>query len=374
MTVDSLFLFLVATLVPGSLISCSVCFLMRHWAPRWRLLDQPGERKVHTRAVPLGGGIGIWLGAVGTFALGSLTLLATGNGTPAAPWIPEFARPHLAGLREQLSALWVLLGGATVLVVIGLIDDVRGLSWRIRIAAQFVVAAMCVYGQGWHLTAFVELPIVTGALSVLWIVMLVNSFNMLDNMDGLSGGVAAIACSILAAFLLLSPDPESHGPQLFVAGFLLVLVGALLGFLWHNRSPARIFMGDAGSYFVGFCIAIATMQATYAGYSSGTRHAILAPVCVLAVPLYELASVLWIRLRESQSPFVRDTNHFSHRLVELGMTQQQAVLTIYLATLTCGLGALLLNRVDMFGALLVVVIVACELALIAVLEIAASRK
>ncbi len=99
----------------------------------------------------------------------------------------------------------------------------------------------------------------------MWIVGLVNSFNMLDNMDGLSGGVAAIAAAMLAAVLLIAPDPETHGPQLFVAGFLLVLVGSLLGFLWHNRPPARLFMGDAGSYFIGFCLAVATIAATFAG-------------------------------------------------------------------------------------------------------------
>ncbi|MCA9208701.1 MAG: undecaprenyl/decaprenyl-phosphate alpha-N-acetylglucosaminyl 1-phosphate transferase, partial [Planctomycetales bacterium] len=83
-------------------------------------------------------------------------------------------------------------------------------------------------------------------LSVLWIVMLVNSFNMLDNMDGLSGGVATIASLMLAAVLLMNPDPETRQPQLFVAGLLLVLAGSTCGFLWHNRPPARIFMGDAG--------------------------------------------------------------------------------------------------------------------------------
>ena len=132
-------------------------------------------------------------------------------------------------------------------MVIGLLDDLRGLSWQIRLGCQFAVAGFCVIWQGWHLTAFIHIQPITIALSVIWIVALINSFNMLDNMDGLSSGIAAISGTMLAAVMLLTRDPETQQPQLFVAGFLLVLVGALLGFLLHNRPPARMFMGDAGA-------------------------------------------------------------------------------------------------------------------------------
>ena len=154
---------------------------------------------------------------------------------------------------------------------------------------------------------------------------------------------------------------------------LFLLVGALMGFLVHNRPPARLFMGDAGSYFVGFCLAVMTIQATFTG-NGLPRHAILAPLCVLAVPLYDTLSVLWIRLRAGRSPFVGDKSHFSHRLVELGMTPRQAVLTIYLTTATCGLGALLLHQVDLFGAGVVLLVVACTLVLIAILESAGRKR
>ena len=197
---------------------------------------------------------------------------------------------------------------------------------------------------------------------------------MLDNMDGLSAGVAAISAAMLAAVLLLTFDPQTRQPQIFVAGFLLVLVGSLMGFLWHNRPPARIFMGDAGSYFVGFCIAVATLLATFTEYRGVRQHAVLAPLCVMAVPLYDMITVIWIRVREGRSPFEADKNHFSHRLVDLGLTKGQAVLTIYLTTGTCGLGALLLNRVDLFGAVIVVLMIVCILCLIAILESTARRK
>src|SRR5690606_15600815 len=132
-----------------------------------------------------------------------------------------------------------------------------------------------------------------------------------------------------------NPDPRTQQPQLFVAGLLLVLAGSILGFLWHNRPPARIFMGDAGSYFIGFTIAIATLLATFSSYQSVRPHTVLAPLCVLAVPLYDTVTVLWIRLRQGKSPFHADKNHFSHRLVDLGLNKTQAVLTIYLLTATC---------------------------------------
>ena len=167
---------------------------------------------------------------------------------------------------------------------------------------------------------------------------------------------------------------QTRQPQLFVAGFLLVIVGALLGFLWHNRPPARIFMGDAGSYFVGFCIAVTTLLATYTEYQGTRQHAVLAPLCVMAVPLYDMISVIWIRVREGRSPFQADKSHFSHRLVDLGLTKGQAVLTIYLTTATCGLGALLLHRVDLVGAVVIVLMIVCILGLIAILETTARRK
>jgi len=201
----------------------------------------------------------------------------------------------------------------------------------------------------------------------VWIVGLVNSFNMLDNMDGLSAGVAAIAAAMLAAVMLLAGDPVTHQPQLFVGGFLLVLVGALVGFLWHNRPPARLFMGDAGAYLIGYLLATASLRGTFTG-GDAPVYAVLAPLCVLAVPLYDTVTVILIRLRSGRSPFVGDKSHFSHRLVELGMTKTQAVLTIYLTTATCGLGALLLHQVRESGACIILLLVGSVLVLVGILE------
>ena len=161
---------------------------------------------------------------------------------------------------------------------------------------------------------------------------------------------------------------------MFGGGIRSEPVGSLVGFLGDNRPTARLFMGDAGSYFVGFCIAVATLLATFASYNSTTQHAVLAPLCVMAVPLYDMVTVLWIRVRQGRSPFQPDKSHFSHRLVELGLTKGQAVLTIYLTTATCGLGALLLHQVDAVGAGVILLMIVLVLCLIAILETTGRRS
>ncbi|MEX2120362.1 MAG: MraY family glycosyltransferase [Pirellulales bacterium] len=371
---------LLGAMLPSLLVSWAVAHLVRRLAPRFGLVDRPGLRKVHTTPVALGGGLAIWAGIVLPLAAGHLALVTlvdreTDRPLVAGRWpLPPIAAENVPGLLQQAPKLWFLLAAGTVLVGLGLVDDRRGLDWRLRLAVQAIVAGVTVwYWHGWRLTLFIDVPWLTTAVSICWIVGLVNSFNMLDNMDGLSGGVAAIAATMLAAVLLMSGDPVTARPQLFVSGFLLVVVGSLVGFLWHNRPPARLFMGDAGSYFIGFCLATGTAMSTFTG-GEMPRHAILAPLCVLAVPLYDTATVVWIRLRQGRSPFEGDKSHFSHRLVELGMSKSQAVLTIYLTTATCGLGALLLSQVNRTGAWLILIQVGCVLTLIGVLETTGRRN
>jgi UDP-GlcNAc:undecaprenyl-phosphate GlcNAc-1-phosphate transferase len=378
--------------IPSMLVCWAAAWLVRGYGPRLGLVDRPGERKIHHTAMPTGGGLAIWLGIVLPFAVGQLVLwiLLWERGQVAGELVglPDAIARHLPGLMHQSGKLWILLAGGTVLMLLGLVDDRFGVDWRVRLLVQTVVAVVLVR-MGWRLSLFLDLSpssdapgmvwavglveLLLDALSVLWIVGLVNSLNMLDNMDGLSGGVAAIAAAMLAAVMLLTPDPATSEPQLFVAGLLLVVVGSLLGFLWHNRPPARLFMGDAGSYLVGYLLAMATLTATFA-FRDMPRHAILAPLCVLAVPLYDTASVVLIRLRHGRSPFSGDKSHFSHRLVELGMTPGLAVLTIYLATATCGLGALLLHQVNRAGACIILLLVGCILVLVAVLETVGRRR
>lgn len=370
---QQILIFVLATMVPPAIVSCLVTWIVKANAQRLGLVDQPGERKVHQIPTPLGGGIGIWAGFVSVFTVGTAMVWMADS-----QWVqsitPEFAKPHLAGVASKLDSLWVLLIAATLLTGVGLADDKWNIGWKPRLGAQFVIALICVAWQGWRATAFISVPFVPGVISVIWIVAMINSFNMLDNMDGLSSGVALLASVFLAAVLLISPEGENQMPQIFVAGLLLVLAGSAAGFLVHNRPPASIFMGDGGSYLIGFVIAAATLLATYTGYHSSKPHGILAPIFVMAVPMYDMTSVILIRLRNGKSPFEGDKNHISHRLVDLGLTKTQAVLTIYLLTSTCGLAALVLHRVDLMGAVILSLVVFCIMVLIAILESSARRK
>src|SRR5262249_39514657 len=171
------------------------------------------------------------------------------------------------------------------------------------------------------------------AAAVMWIAALINAFNMLDNMDALSGGVAWIAAGFLAAASLTRAE---WGP-------FVILLGALSGFLWFNRPPARIFMGDAGSTFLGFTLGVSSVQVALR--EGGPPWSPAVPLCILAVPCYDLVSVVLLRLSQGRSPFHADKQHLSHRLVGRGLRGWTAVRVIYLLALAGGASGLILYAV-----------------------------
>jgi len=368
--VESMFFFVASCLLTSFLTSLIVTALMRRWAPRWGLIDQPAARKVHVTPTPLGGGIGIWTGVVLPIGLAEGVVLFLTRSGQSPVWLPPELAVHLDGVLARSGQMWAILAAGTVLAVMGLLDDLRNLPWLPRLVVQMVIAGALVSG-GVRVSIFVSAGWVGAAITLLWILVLVNAFNFLDNMDGLSSGIAMIAALLFAAIMLTATSE----PRWLVGGVLLILAGSLGGFLVHNRPPAKIFMGDSGSYFIGLMLATMTVLGTFYDVSSTSRHVILAPLCILAVPLYDFCSVMLIRISQGRSPFHPDKSHFSHRLVEVGLKPSQAVLTIYLATLTTGLGALLLYRLpDWSGALLVVSLIAAVLAIVAILETAGRRN
>ena len=362
-------LLIAGCMLSGLVVSTLATSLARRLAPGWGLVDQPNARKVHSSPVPLGGGIAIVSGVLLPLAAGQgLVWYLSSEPTPPA-WLPAVLAAHLPGLASRAGELWAIVAAGLVISALGLIDDVKALRWQPKLAVQFAVAGGLVAG-GVRATLLVDTPWIGWGASVLWIVVLTNAFNFLDNMDGLSAGIGVIASAIFAAIMLRG----TAQPHWFVAGFLLLLAGSLAGFLVHNWPPARIFMGDAGSCLIGTWLASMTIVGTFYHYGETGTHVILAPLCVLAVPLYDFCSVVIIRLSQGRSPFHADKCHFSHRLVELGLSRTHAVMTIHLITLTTGLGGLLLYQVEGWpGAILVLILVACMLAVIAILETAARR-
>lgn len=372
-----LLIFLCLAIVSG-FISWSTCLLIKKIAPSIGLVDKPGFRKIHETPIPTGGGLGVWLGVLVPIAV--ITLAALGYNVEKETILgvslarfPQFVATHIGGVAARLGQLWTLLGLGSILVVLGTIDDRKGLPWQLRLAVEFAVAIAAV-AAGWRATFFLECPVITSIVSVFWIVGLVNSFNMLDNMDALSGGVATICSLFLAAVAFaFAPNPLSGEPQYFLGGFLLILAGSILGFLKLNRPPAKIFMGDGGAYFIGFLLATTTLSITFVGDNT-PKTAIFVPINILAVPLYDTISVVTIRLYHHVSPFVGDKNHYSHRLVALGLSKTQAVATIYLTTAICAIGAFFLYQVNLGTAILVFVQTALILVLVAILEFAARKK
>lgn len=337
--------------------------LARRLAPRIGFVDRPAgaqSHKTHREPIPYGGGVAMFVALFGP-------LLAALIGSFALPdaWIIEHfgetARHLAGGVRAHAGQALIIIGGASVLLVLGLIDDRRPLGpWPKLFAIAAVALSAALFGQV-RIAEFAH-PALSITLTVLWILIITNAFNFLDNMDGLSAGVAAIC----ATFLLVS---GLMAGQLIIPAIAAALLGSTLGFLGHNFPPARIFMGDAGSLLLGFMLSVLSVLTSY-WESGGVKpaFALAIPLAILAVPLYDFASVVVIRLFEGRNPLKGDQRHFSHRLVERGLTRRSAVLTIYLATATTGLASTLLIDANLREMLSVLAIVAMTLAIIAILE------
>ena len=332
----------------GSLASTLVLIpVMIRIARKVDFLDHPGPRKIHTEPVPYGGGI------VVAAAVLISCLVASRHGLPAAP--KSF--PYV-----------VYALGSLVILVLGLVDDRRKLSAGFKLAVQTIVAAGVAVG-GARLRRF-DIPFaLSGAVTVLWIRAVTNAFNLLDHMDGLSSGVALLAG---AAFLVVALQTG----QPLIAAMIVPLLGACAGFLLFNFPPAKIFLGDAGSLFIGFWLSCLTISFTF--YVKNTPryelYTYFVPLAILAVPLFDTASVVIIRLLRRKPIFEGDTNHLAHRLTALGMSRRGAVLTVYALTLTAGLSAVLLYHVTQTGALLILVQLLLTFGIITLLEAAGRRN
>ena len=311
-------------------------FVMRIAAPKVGFVDKPGHRKIHHKPIPLGGGVAIFLG----FALPLLAVLGVCTFVTHAPTSELYH--YVGGVRRQTPMALGLLGAMLAMHLLGLRDDRRAMGPFSKLLVQLAITAAFVAAFDVRALTFLDTPglgrLPSIVLTVLWITAIANAFNFLDNMDGLSAGVAAVCTT---AFLVTA---LSIG-QWFVAATLALLLGALLGFLCFNFAPASIFMGDSGSLVIGLLLGVLTVRTTFLrpGEDFGAGwYAVFAPLIVLAIPLYDLIVVSIIRLSRGKSPFVGDTNHFSHRLVARGMSKRTAVLCIYLVTAATAIAAVIL--------------------------------
>ena len=341
------------------LLALVVTPLVRRAALSLGFMDKPGPRKIHRHPVSYGGGIAVVIG-FGLAALAGAWVLHEVLTNPAwSPFSARFVPDRPVWEADLTRRLCYCAGGAIGALLLGLYDDCRPLPPTLKLLGQFVLAAIVVAG-GVRLTALVGDSLLMQAVTVLWIMLLTNSFNLLDNMDGLCCGNGAIGAGLLAMIAL------STG-EIPVAILAAALAGACLGFLKWNFAPAVIFLGDAGSMFIGFLMATLSVVTTYYHYHESPLS-IGVPFLILAIPFYDTASVMFIRLKERRSLVQGDTSHFSHRLVDLGMTRRQAVATIHLAALAIGLPAIVIQKLDITGGLLLVAQALLILTVIALLE------
>ncbi|WP_411876561.1 MraY family glycosyltransferase [Vulcanococcus limneticus] len=317
------------TLAAAALVTALVVPLVRRLGLRWGLTDAPDPRKQHTTPMVRLGGIGIVAG----FAL-ALGLIWGLDGFGSLP--PE---------KDRL--IWTTLAGALCYFAIGLSDDLFALPPLPRLAGQ-VAVAIAVWSQGVRIGS-IELPfsglgqaepllVLPAGLSllatVIWLVGITNAINWLDGLDGLAAGVSGIA-----AVGLLSVSYSLDQPA---AGLLAAaLAGACLGFLRHNFNPARIFMGDGGSYFLGFALAAISIVGPAKGITSVS---LLLPLLILSLPLADMSAVIMGRVSAGHSPFYPDRRHLHHRLLRAGFSHRRTVVLIY--AFTQWLAALALVRAN----------------------------
>lgn len=355
-----------ALAVASALLCLLLVPLARRLALRMGLVDRPGERKIHAQAIPYGGGIAIFFTVLIVLA-GAYSLLVSSWSLPGLAALRAELAAHLSGLQdlETLKRLGALLVGGAMVFVLGLADDLRGFNPWFKLAIQ-AAAGLLLFAVDIRVTLFVSHWLPSLLLTLFWMVLMTNAMNLLDNMDGLSAGVGAVASAI---FFIIAVQAE----QIFVASLLAVLFGALLGFLVYNFHPATLFMGDAGALFLGYMLGAVAMAGTYYHGTQGALSVVM-PLIVLAIPLFDTTSVMLIRWRLGTPLMQGDKNHFSHRLVRLGMTQREAVLTIYILTATLGASAMLLAQLDNTAGVLVLVHTLGVLVVIGLLEHAAHRR
>ncbi|MCD7945101.1 MAG: undecaprenyl/decaprenyl-phosphate alpha-N-acetylglucosaminyl 1-phosphate transferase [Clostridiales bacterium] len=311
----------VAALVVALVVAMVAVPLVRRLAIRMGAIDMPGvvgtdsERHLHEEPTPRMGGLAIFLGF-----LASMLLFVQLN-----------------------TRLTTMLIGAVIIVVLGMVDDVRGLPALLKFAVQIVAALVAVAGgntisyisaptwiaAGGHL----NLGVLSVPVSVLWIVLITNAVNLIDGLDGLAAGVSAISSVCLLIVAMGYSD-------ITVAVLCAALAGGCIGFLPYNIGPARIFMGDTGSTFIGFILAVASIQGLFKIYA---LISFAVPFCLLGLPIFDVCYAVIARVSHGENPMKADRKHIHYRLLDMGLTRQQTVAVLYIITGVLGLTAVLLS-------------------------------
>lgn len=285
------------------------------------LVDDPGERKIHDQSTPLAGGYAVLTGLLAPLAIGAaLIKYKVVNVT--------FTNLLAHGLERRGLELVAISAGAIAITILGWLDDKHELRPLPKLAGQFLVAVIVALACK-RITLFIPNVAFSYAITILWLLTVINAFNFMDNMNGLCAGVGAIGGFLFA--LIAAADGEY---LVALAGFSIC--GALAGFLPWNFPKAHAFLGDAGSQLVGYLLAVMAILPHFYTKQNPHRLAVLSPLLVLAVPLVDLAQVAALRTLHGKPFWIGDMNHLSHRLTRAGLSRPRAVLVLWLAAVVIG--------------------------------------
>ncbi|MBU5355360.1 undecaprenyl/decaprenyl-phosphate alpha-N-acetylglucosaminyl 1-phosphate transferase [Paenibacillus barcinonensis] len=333
---------MVAIFIIGFLVSMGLALaltpLVKNFAVRIGAMDTPNARKVHTRIMPRLGGLGIYLAFIITVA----ALL---------PFVSSWFTTR------DMSFVSAFLIGGTIIVLIGALDDRFELSAKVKLLGQIVAASVVVFGFNIRVD-FVNIPFqdayssletwVSIPLTILWIVGVTNAINLIDGLDGLAAGVSGIAIGTIAVMSFLMGNT-------MIALMCLVLLGSIIGFLFFNFHPAKIFMGDTGSLFLGFSLAMLSML----GFKQIAVVSFITPLIIIGVPLSDTLFAIIRRAVQRKPIFSPDKGHLHHCLRELGFSHRQTVLIIYGIAAFFGVLAIIQSSAAMFEANWVTFVVIC---------------
>lgn len=340
-----------------SVFLASVCFsiilvpLARKFAFFFNVLDHPSPRKIHTLPTPLTGGIALYFSIIATIITGLIVHRL----------LPEFFSVYYSGVSSVSLKLTIFLATSAIVVIAGFLDDVFHFKPFVKLGFQ-IACGLITFLAGIKISLFTSSIILHLILTIGWIVVCMNSFNLLDHTNGLAGGVAFIAGGIFFF------NAAMNG-QLFIATLLACFTGSVVGFLKYNFPSGKIFLGECGSSFLGYFLGCLAIMGTYYRYQPHQSILpALGPVLIFSLPFFDTLSVIYIRIKNKRPIFLADTNHISHRLVRLGMSQNQAVGFCYLLTLATGIGTLVLSHLDFKTGLVIFIQAFLILMCVAILE------
>ncbi|MFH1624604.1 MAG: glycosyl transferase [Pseudomonadota bacterium] len=320
------------------LLAVVITPFVRKLAARSNLVASPSEDRWHKRPTPIMGGLVIFVSF----------------------FVPLMVFYKLYADFSFSNSAWILLLCSSMLFGLGLLDDIKNVTPQGKLIAQIVAAAVLIK-FGYTLNWFDSLGL-NVLITIVWIVGITNAFNLLDNMDGLAGGIALIACFFIGLIYWLNPNPQPLPTDTLVC-LTLILMGSLLGFLIYNFNPASIFMGDAGSLFVGFLIAGLTISGNFR-HSANLLSVMSVPVLILFIPIFDVSLVTVMRKLFGRPISQGARDHTSHRLVAIGFSERKAVLLLYIIAALAGSVALVIQHVNMHSSLMILLLFAMSVAFV----------